>query len=77
MSQSPRRPALGRGLSALIPGADSASASAATSRSPLTLPLDQIHPAPHRAACRMGVVNRASATSAPASSLRTRWGPIV
>ncbi|MCA9561213.1 MAG: ParB/RepB/Spo0J family partition protein, partial [Myxococcales bacterium] len=63
MSQSPRRPALGRGLSALIPGADSASASAATSRSPLTLPLDQIHPAPHQPRTRFDDVHLAELTA--------------
>lgn len=63
MSQSPRRPALGRGLSALIPGADSASASAHAHRAPSTLPIDQIQPAPHQPRTRFDDVHLAELTA--------------
>ncbi len=47
MSQPSRRPVLGRGLSALIPGAD-AGGLPTPARTPGTLPIDQIEPASHQ-----------------------------
>lgn len=48
MSQSSRRSALGRGLSALIPGADAPEPREVPTASPTTLPIARIHAAHHQ-----------------------------